>query len=406
MSTCPKVVKDVREMSIHKVDPNSPLPRYYQVYSSLKERIQSGEFLPGDALPSERQLVQDYGVSRITIVKSVDLLVEQQLIERQHGRGNFVTKPQISIDEPERLKIAIFFPYVLEANRLFGGFLKGIGGKKVQLQIVGFYEPNKEPWYVHNAMERGIEGFIFFPVHGFDNSKLYQELLNKQIPFVMVDRFYPQLNTDYIIFDDFDAGYKLTDFLIQQGHKKIAILTSHEVTVTSIRARLQGYQKALEDNGVFYDEKLVWLDVYRDLDMSPASVAKIKLAYRNLHKYIEDYQPTALIAINRNVHEQLVQDLLKIRKERNPETIGDTGVDEVGIHIDVAALTNVPPSFQDEFTVALALQSDELLGETAMKLLIDRIQGNFTGAPVSKKLAMEIVDLGSILKKNGQPILE
>ena len=393
-------------MSNHKVDPNSPLPRYYQVYSSLKERIQSGEFVPGDTLPSERQLVQDYGVSRITIVKSVDLLVEQGLIERQHGRGNFVTKPQITLDEPERLKVAIFFPYVLEANRLFSGFLKGIGGQKVQLQIVGFYEPSEEPWYVHNAIEQGVEGFIFFPVHGFDNSGLYQELLNKQIPFVMVDRYYPQLESDYIIFDDFDAGYKITEFLIQKGHKRIAILTSHEVTVTSIRARLHGYQKALEANGMIYDEKLVWLDIYRELDMSPASVAKTKLAYQDLHNYIEEYNPTALVAINHNVQERLVQDLNKIRRESMLETTSAAGENVIDMHFEVAAITNEPPSIQEDLVVALALQSDELLGETAMKLLIDRIQGDFSGAPVSMKLPMEIVDLSSTVRTNGQHILQ
>ena len=73
-----------------KVDVNNPLPRYYQVYVSLEERIRAGELGPGDALPSERQLAVDYGVSRITIVKSLDMLVDDGLIERQHGRGNFV----------------------------------------------------------------------------------------------------------------------------------------------------------------------------------------------------------------------------------------------------------------------------------------------------------------------------
>lgn len=392
-------------MSNHKVDPKSPVPRYYQVYSSLKERIQSGEFVPGDTVPSERQLVQDYGVSRITIVKSVDLLVDEGLIERQQGRGNFVTQPPVEIDEPERLKIAILFPYVLDANRLFNGFLKGIGGREVQLQIMGFYEATSENWYVQNALEQGVEGFLFFPVHGFDNSDLYQELLNKQIPFVMVDRYYPQLESDYIIFDDFDAGYKLTEFLIQKGHKRIAILTSHEVTVTSIRARLHGYQKALEANGMIYDEKLVWLDIYRELDMSPASVAKTKLAYQDLHNYIEEYNPTALVAINRNVQERLVQDLNKIRRESKHETTSAAGEYLIDLHLEVAAITNEPPSIQEDLVVALALQSDELLGETAMKLLIDRIQGDVFGAPVSMKLPMEIVDLSSIVRANGQPIM-
>ena len=51
------------------VDPANPLPLYYQVYASLLQRIQGGEFPPGTFIPAERQLTEDYGVSRITIIK-------------------------------------------------------------------------------------------------------------------------------------------------------------------------------------------------------------------------------------------------------------------------------------------------------------------------------------------------
>jgi len=67
-------------MANNKVDPSDPLPRYYQVYLSLLERIRTGEFKQGDAIPSERQLVGDYSTSRITIVKALDLLGREGLI--------------------------------------------------------------------------------------------------------------------------------------------------------------------------------------------------------------------------------------------------------------------------------------------------------------------------------------
>ena len=41
-------------MSKYTVDPNSPLPRYYQVYVSVEERIHAGEFAPGEAIPPDR----------------------------------------------------------------------------------------------------------------------------------------------------------------------------------------------------------------------------------------------------------------------------------------------------------------------------------------------------------------
>ena len=371
-------------MTSEIVDPKSPIPRYYQLYTSLRSRIREGEFQTGEALPSERQLVEDYGISRITVVKALDILDQEGLIERQQGKGNFVTNRLIDMDEPERLKIVVFFPHVLQPSHLFDGILKGIGGQEIQLQIVGFYNPVQESWYVQDAIDRGFDGFIFYPARGFLNEGMYRDLIEKKMPFVMVDRHLPQLQSDYVIFDDYCAGYELTEFLIQQGYRKIAVLVSHEVSVTSVQERLRGYRQALEDNGLEYDEEFVWLDIYKGLDESPASVFKLESAYQNLHKRIKQYRPTALLAINRPVQEQIIQDLAHIRKEIEPD-----------FHIDITAFTNRRPSSPDDFVVALALQSDEVLGATAMKILIDRINGKTSDAPVSKNIPMEIVDLKS-----------
>src|SRR5258705_6260178 len=80
-------------MVTEKVDPENPLPLYFQVYKSLLERIQQGEFPPGSFLPPERQLTEDYGVSRITIIKALNELAHEQYIRRQQGRGTIVTDP-------------------------------------------------------------------------------------------------------------------------------------------------------------------------------------------------------------------------------------------------------------------------------------------------------------------------
>ena len=82
-------------MPDRKVDPNDPLPRYYQIYTSLLERIQSGEFTPGSAIPTERELGDEYGVSRITVIKALDMLERDGHIGRQQGRGTFVADPAV-----------------------------------------------------------------------------------------------------------------------------------------------------------------------------------------------------------------------------------------------------------------------------------------------------------------------
>jgi GntR family transcriptional regulator len=65
-------------------------PKYAQVVAEIKERIDRGDYPPGSLLPSEHQLVAEFGVSRPTIVKSLSALRQDGWIDTQQGRGSFV----------------------------------------------------------------------------------------------------------------------------------------------------------------------------------------------------------------------------------------------------------------------------------------------------------------------------
>jgi len=73
----------------------SPVPLYDQVREALQERIRSGEWRPGDRLPTIRELCLQYGVSRVTILQALDALTRAGLIGRRQGKGIFVTRPKI-----------------------------------------------------------------------------------------------------------------------------------------------------------------------------------------------------------------------------------------------------------------------------------------------------------------------
>jgi len=64
---------------------------YGLVAGTLRARILSGELRPGEQLPTERALCTLFAVSRITIRRALGILEEEQLLERQQGRGTFVT---------------------------------------------------------------------------------------------------------------------------------------------------------------------------------------------------------------------------------------------------------------------------------------------------------------------------
>src|SRR6202011_968703 len=65
-------------------------PKYAQVVAEIKSRIERGQYPPGALLPSEHQLVADFGVSRPTIVKALSSLRQDGWIETQQGKGSFV----------------------------------------------------------------------------------------------------------------------------------------------------------------------------------------------------------------------------------------------------------------------------------------------------------------------------
>ena len=104
-----------------KVDPTDPMPRYYQIYTILQYRIQSGEFEPGSAIPTERELGEEYGVSRITVIKALDMLEHDGHIVRQQGRGTFIadlaelvgtTNGQIALPTLAFVSFAMGHPYL------------------------------------------------------------------------------------------------------------------------------------------------------------------------------------------------------------------------------------------------------------------------------------------------------
>jgi len=72
------------------LDPDSQQPLYQQLQRALREAIQNHVLAPDDALPAERQIASDLAISRITVRKAIEGLVEEGLLVRRQGSGNFV----------------------------------------------------------------------------------------------------------------------------------------------------------------------------------------------------------------------------------------------------------------------------------------------------------------------------
>ena len=77
------------------LDKNSSVPIYVQLEEYIKKKIKEGVYLPGESLPTERELTELFGVSRMTIRQSITNLVHQGVLYKTHGKGAFVSKEVI-----------------------------------------------------------------------------------------------------------------------------------------------------------------------------------------------------------------------------------------------------------------------------------------------------------------------
>ena len=79
------------------IDQNLIAPLYHQLAEILRNKIRSGEFLPGGKIPSERNLMESYRLSRNTVRQAINVLVNEGIVYQDHGRGNFTIGSELNI---------------------------------------------------------------------------------------------------------------------------------------------------------------------------------------------------------------------------------------------------------------------------------------------------------------------
>lgn len=78
------------------LDRDSFVPLYHQLYELLRWQIDTGQYKPGDQLPTEAELAATYGISQVTIRNALNMLVDAGVIYRRKGQGTFVAPTPIA----------------------------------------------------------------------------------------------------------------------------------------------------------------------------------------------------------------------------------------------------------------------------------------------------------------------
>lgn len=228
--------------------------------------------------------------------------------------------------------------------------------------------------------EKRLQGIVF--LGGFFSHS--EERLKKiPVPFVLstVSLTGEEYKNDYsfVSVNDIKASYRMTDYLIQMGHEKIAILCSCDDDASIGALRLAGYEKALRDHGLSVDEKRIR---HMNRDVDSYSMRTGYTLTRELLK--EDVDCTAIYAISDSMAIGAVRALIDEGK-RVPEDYSVAGFDgtEMAAYYN-PAITTIRQPAEEMARESIKLLFDYIKKKTQVKQLI--FEGELVSGESVKKL--------------------
>lgn len=145
--------------------------------------------------------------------------------------------------------------------------------KEGYIVIIGSSDENAEKSndLVNVFANRQVDAFIIAPAE--NTERQITGLLNKNIPVVLIDRYFPAVKADSVRIDNFRAAYHATEYLVNNGHRKIALMAYH-TGLAHIQDRKDGYKAALKDKGIRFKSEWLKNISYQSIEEDVAAAMK------------------------------------------------------------------------------------------------------------------------------------
>lgn len=353
-------------------------PLYQQIYQDLVAGIRAGTWKDGDRLPSEKELADQYHVSRITSKKALEMLSTAGCIQRIPGKGSFVqqgastagtlpgepaTSAARSGDRNRPLLIGLIMP---DFDATYGiGLLAGVEKACAEQGIFlilrrSYGDQKMEERSIEEVMLLGVDGILIMPVHGEHYAPKILRLILEGFPLVFVDRRLRGLNAPFVGTDNLEAARHATDYLLNAGHRCISFLSPSCDHNTAIEDRTEGFVKSHAAHGIAIDETL-WLS---NLTATLPGLSTPEVIQQDV---------------------QAIQDLIRNRQEitclfaaeYNIALLAASAVRSLGLRIpeDISLVCfDSPGNFMHDHAFTHLRQREAYMGETAVGLLLRQIR--------------------------------
>ncbi|MFW5694265.1 MAG: substrate-binding domain-containing protein [Alkalispirochaeta sp.] len=354
--------------------------KYLQIRDLLVDRFKKEEYTSGRKLPTEQALTFELGVSRSTVRQALDILESDGIIVRKHGSGTFF----VGHAEPDHsgktglIGLINFFFMDYIYPEIIRAIEDTISAEGYSLALTNCnLDPQREIESVERLVEQGVKGLILEPSRNsqIDETHPMQRLISDlEIPIVTTHWGISNVRVSTVTVDDVRAGYEATRYLINAGHREIALVYKREVQAGE--DRFTGYRRALSEADIPYREERV-------VSFNNAEEAQnFRQGYELTNLLLERTpRPTAIFYFNDHIAMQGYQ-AIQERGLAIPDDVSVIGFDNYAptalLHPPLTTFEH--PKYE--------------LGRWAAKLLLDEI-----AQPRAKRLPMKLVFESTLVER-------
>ncbi len=231
-------------------------------------------------------------------------------------------------------------------------------------------DPTKEMKYIKLFQSQRVDGILIVP----GSKKSVEYLIKSKMNFILTDRLFKDLKTNFVTNDHYQGAFEATEYLIKLGHKKIAVLKGPGILFPDVE-RYAGYKDAMEKYGIKIDESLIIDTQFKE---ELAAVAAEELMTRK-------EKPTAIFPFNSLTTIGAIKSILDLGF-KIPEDISLLSYDEIaGYEIFRPKITHIS-------------QPVSLIGRDSMLALIELIKNPNSTKKIKIYLKPKLV-IGNSCKK-------
>jgi DNA-binding LacI/PurR family transcriptional regulator len=356
------------------------------IYEALAERIRRsihrGDFKPGELVGSEHELARQESISRMTVRKASELLVNEGLLERRPGKGLYVRTPEGGAVASGAVQVIVGNLLWEPAMQMSRGIQNEAKGDGVHVQIYdaqGNFDLDVA--LIDRLPCTDIKGAVIISLHSPRFSQSICHLHVNGFPFVLVDQRMHDINVPSVTADNYGGGYEVGKLLAGSGHRRIAFIG--DLIAATVRDRLAGLRDAIGDAGLPFQRSLV-VDLVSGTDRFGDWSACVAEAAKRLLNQPD--RPTAVFcscdAVGRALYKSLETMGLRV-----PQDLSVVGYDDDPL---AEWLTPRLTSVRQPFIK---------MGEEAMKLLRDRI-ADPGGVAENRVIPVELIVRESVAAPN------